>query len=63
MTVDVLLLKMKKVKQVSFIGFALVLVATLIILPACKETTPETVVETVVETVTETVTETEMRKF
>ena len=48
---------MKKVKLITLIGMAVILVAALSILPACQGAT-ETVTETVVETVTETVTET-----
>ncbi len=50
---------MKKVKLISLLGLAVMLVAALVILPACKdEGTTEVVTETVIETVTETVTET-----
>ena len=48
---------MKKVKLITLIGMAVILVAALSILPACQGAT-ETITETVVETVTETVTET-----
>ena len=48
---------MKKVKLVTLIGLAIMLVTTLSILPACQGAT-KTVTETVIETVTETVTET-----
>jgi len=50
--------EMRKMKLVSLVGLAVVLVAAMIIMPACKETEPEIIVETVIETVTETVTET-----
>ena len=50
---------MKKVKLITLIGLAIMLVVTFSILPACKEEAAvETVTETVVETVTETVVET-----
>ena len=50
---------MKKVKLISLLGLAVMLVAALVILPACKdEGTTEIMTETVVETVTETVIET-----
>lgn len=50
---------MKKVKLITLIGLAVMLVVTFSILPACKEEAAvETVTETVVETVTETVVET-----
>ncbi len=49
---------MKKARLITFLGLVAALIATMIILPACKETAPEVVTETVVETVTETVIET-----
>ena len=49
---------MNKVKLISFLGVVVILIVTMIILPACEEAKPEVVTETIVETVTETVTET-----
>ena len=47
---------MKKKKQIAFIGLVLLLIATMVILPACKEDAgPEVIIETVTETVIETV--------
>ena len=49
---------MNKLKFIFLFSLPVVLIASLLLLPACKETAPEVMTETVVETVTKTVTET-----